>query len=134
MTRREARILAMQLIFEMEGQKDYSFDSVSSQNTAKGKQKEYINDCLKYFTENRIEIDNLISSSLDKWTIDRISKTDLAVMRLAVTEMKWIDDVPAAVAINEAVELAKEYGTENSGTFVNGVLGKVKKAIDDTGN
>ena len=134
MTRREARIIAMQLIFQMEGQKDYSPETAMEQNCAKGKQKEYINKCLSSFAENREEIDELISSSLENWTIERISKTDLAVMRLAVTEMKWIDDVPPAVAINEAVDIAREYGTENSGTFVNGVLGRINGKTNDTGN
>ena len=77
--------------------------------------------------ENKELIDSLISSHLKKgWTINRISKTSLAVMRLAVYEIKFADDVPEGVAINEAVELAKKYTVDES-KFINGVLGAIAR-------
>jgi N utilization substance protein B len=59
------------------------------------------------------------------WTLDRIGKAELAVLRLAIYELKFDEDIPQGVAINEAVELAKEYGQEGSGAFVNGVLARL---------
>lgn len=77
--------------------------------------------------KNKDEIDSLISVHLKKgWSIKRISKTSLAIMRLAVCEMKYIDNVPDSVAINEAVELAKKYTVDES-KFINGVLGAVSR-------
>ena len=78
--------------------------------------------------DNLDDIDRLIGSHLKKgWTLKRISKTSLAILRLAVYEMKYIDDVPESVAINEAVELAKKYTINESG-FINGVLGALSKS------
>lgn len=77
--------------------------------------------------DNLEEIDSLIDSHLKKgWTVKRISKTSLAVLRLAVYEMKYVEEVPCGVAINEAVELAKKYTVDESG-FINGVLGAISK-------
>ena len=77
---------------------------------------------------NLEDIDSVIESKLKKgWTIKRISKTSLAILRLAVYEMKYNDNVPESVAINEAVELAKKYTVDESG-FINGVLGSVAKS------
>ena len=77
--------------------------------------------------ENKELIDSLISAHLKKgWTINRISKTSLAVMRLAVYEIKFVDDVPEGGAINEAVELAKKYTVDES-KFINGVLGAIAR-------
>ena len=77
---------------------------------------------------NLDDIDSVISGKLKKgWTIKRISKTSLAILRLAVYEMRYADDVPEGVAINEAVELAKKYTVDES-KFINGVLGAVSKS------
>lgn len=78
--------------------------------------------------DNLDDIDGVIGSHLKKgWTIKRISKTSLAILRLAVFEMKYVDEVPESVAINEAVELAKKYTVDES-KFINGVLGAVAKS------
>ena len=74
------------------------------------------------------EIDKLIVDHTSGWTIDRIGKVELTILRLAVYEMKYDDAVPESVAINEAVELAKKYGADESSGFVNAILGKVAKA------
>ena len=73
------------------------------------------------------DIDEAIKAALDKWKIDRISKVNLTILRLAVYGMKYVDDVPAKVAINEAIEIAKVYSDEKSVSFINGVLDKVLK-------
>ena len=71
------------------------------------------------------DIDEKISSSAKGWKIDRIAKAELAILRLAVYEALYDDAVPVGVAVNEAVELAKQYGDDNGATFVNGILGKI---------
>ena len=71
------------------------------------------------------EIDELLNLHTTGWKTTRMNKVDLTILRLAVYEIKWDEDVPAGVAINEAVELAKKYSSDEGPSFVNGVLGKV---------
>lgn len=71
------------------------------------------------------DIDKQITKSAPKWPIEKINKIDLAILRLAIYEIEFDKEVPVKVAINEAVELAKEFGGENSPGFVNGVLGDI---------
>lgn len=73
------------------------------------------------------EIDELISTHAVGWTLDRISRVDLSILRVAIFEMQHREDVPTGAAINEAVELAKRYGGEKSFAFVNGILGTIAK-------
>ena len=75
--------------------------------------------------ENADETDTVISSFLKGWTLQRIPKVSLALLRLAVTEIRYFDDVPDGVSANEAVELAKKYAGEEDAAFINGVLGSV---------
>ena len=74
--------------------------------------------CFEYLSS----IDSKISSSLKEWTIDRLSKVDLSILRLAICEIEFIDDIPFQVSINEAVELAKKYSDDDAPAFINGVL------------
>lgn len=74
------------------------------------------------------ELDALIDEYSRKWSKDRISRVALAVLRLAVYEMRYCDETPTEVAINEAVELAKRYGGEEDASFINGVLGGISRA------
>ena len=75
--------------------------------------------------EHHEAIDDLIARYADRWAIDRMPLVDRNVLRIAVFELLWSEDVPVAVAINEAVELAKSFSTDDSGRFVNGLLGKI---------
>ena len=85
---------------------------------------EYIRGKFEKIISHLQEIDSLINSETEGWDTGRIAKTDLAIIRLAVYEIKFDDDVPTGVAINEAVELAKKYGQDSAPSFVNGVLAK----------
>lgn len=76
------------------------------------------------------DIDKVINENTEGWDTTRMGKVELAVLRLAVYEMRYDEEVPANVAINEAVEIAKKYGQENSGSFVNAILGKIAKLGD----
>ena len=80
------------------------------------------------------EIDKLLNENTQGWKTKRMNKVDLAILRLAVYEMAWDEDIPTKVAINEAVELAKRFGGDDSPSFVNGVLGKVARGDDVTGD
>jgi N utilization substance protein B len=76
-------------------------------------------------------LDGVLAHYLQSWRIERLSKVDVQILRMALFEMLYAEDVPAAAAINEAVDLAKRFGTEESGKFVNGVLGKLVLDLDD---
>lgn len=76
------------------------------------------------------EIDKIINDNTEKWDTTRMGKVELTVLRLAVYEMLFDEDIPENVAINEAVEIAKQYGQENSGGFVNAILAKILKLGD----
>jgi N utilization substance protein B len=93
---------------------------------------EFMDLLFNHYLQNNQEIDTILDQCADNWTIQRINKVDLAILRLATTELLFMRDVPSAVIINEAVNMAKKYGIDDSGKFVNGVLGSIyKKHIKD---
>ena len=87
--------------------------------------KEYIQKKYEAIVEKVPEIDALVDEKSESWKTKRMNKVDLTIIRLAVYEMKWDEDVPVGVAINEAVELAKKFSGEEGPAFVNGVLAKL---------
>ncbi|NRF89583.1 transcription antitermination factor NusB [Paenibacillus frigoriresistens] len=91
----------------------------------------YIIELVEGTYSNKVRIDELLEEYLKGWAMDRLSRIDREVLRLAVYEMLYRDDVPPKVVVNEAIDLAKHYGTEESGKFVNGVLGKMIKEVED---
>ena len=91
---------------------------------------DYAIDCAKGVREHQEEIDGMISENLKPgWKITRISKVSLAILRLAVYEILYEDDIPDSVSINEAVELSKKYTVKDDTSFINGVLGSVVKKL-----
>ena len=92
---------------------------------AKEKDLEYIRDKAEQIGRKLSEIDKLINETVKGWKTTRMNKADLSILRLAVYEMRWDDDVPVGVAIDEAVELAKRYSSEDGPSFINGVLAKL---------
>ena len=126
MTKRE---LAFCYIYSQELQHENSksqvklfLDSVEVEN---GRTREYVKEIAKGIKEKDEEITQMISQNLKAgWTIDRISTVDLALLKLAIYEIKYAE-IPFKVAINEAINLAKKYGEEQSASFINGVLAKV---------
>ena len=91
---------------------------------------DYALECAKGVYEHREEIDDMISKNLKAgWKITRISKVSLALLRLAIFEILYRDDVPVSVSINEAVELSKKYTVKDDTSFINGVLGAVAKSL-----
>ena len=97
-------------------------DLISTGSDIPDKDRQYIKDKYDRIIGLLPEIDEKIDSAAKGWSISRIGKVELAVLRLAVYEMQYDDDIPVGVAIDEAVELSKRFGQESSGAFVNGIL------------
>lgn len=89
--------------------------------------KSFYIDLVKGTIDNRNNINSIIELYLKSWKMSRIAKVDLAIIQLAVFEMLYKEDIPISVSINEAVELGKEFGTDESGSFINGVLGEIAR-------
>ena len=85
----------------------------------------YIREKTRRIAEVKDEIDTLLNTHTTGWKTSRMNKADLSILRLAVYEMRWDDDVPVGVAIDEAVELAKKYSSDDGPSFINGVLAKL---------
>ena len=88
-------------------------------------------DTLNAIRDHISEIDKLISKNIDNWDINRLPKADLAILRTALAEILYVDSIPANVSINEAVELGKIYGDERSYAFINSVLGKINRELNE---
>lgn len=135
MSRTEIRELAFKLIYSLEVQSitnlEDQIDLYIESNEIKDKYTiEYIKDIVLGIDKNWEEIENIIKSCLtSKWTIERISKINLSILKLALYEIKY-KDIPFKVEINEAVELAKKYGEESSSKFINGALATAIKKMD----
>lgn len=89
--------------------------------------KEFIAELSAGIAEHKEEIDKLIEGRSEKWQIERIAKLDLEILRTAIYEMKYREDIPESVSINEAVEIAKTYSHDDAGSFINGILGNIQK-------
>ena len=134
MTRREQREAIIGLLFETEFHKEESADEIyciSSENREfDDKADAYIKDTYLNIIENIDEIDALIGECAHGWKTKRLSRISRAVLRLAVYEIKYVDEVPSSVAINEAIELSKTYDDEKAKAFINGVLNAVKDKVE----
>lgn len=132
MNRSEIREQAFKIIYSLEIQKQENLEEqielyLESNNIRNKDAIEYIKDAILGIEKNKEEITKSIEKNLKAdWKIERISKMDLSILKLAIYEIKF-DNIPYKVAINEAVELAKKYGEEKSKNFVNGILASVVK-------
>ena len=115
---------------EMSEQLSLYFDTLEELS---GKDQEYMSQKYRHVLEKLDEIDVLLNETSRGWKTKRMSRVDLTALRLAVYELKYDKDVPTGVAINEAVELAKMFGGDDSGSFVNGILGKIASGKKDSG-
>ena len=130
MTRREARSDAFCLIFEQAVSGEPMDSIIQSANLARDLTPHAFSEALAYGTEShQPELDQLIARHLHGWSIRRISKVALALLRMSAYELLY-EDTPASVTINEAVELAKIYGGEGDSAYINGVLGSLSKALE----
>ena len=129
MTRKQAREETFILIFEKEFN-DESVETILEINEQVRDivADDYMKNAFCGVFEHLSEIDECISENAKGWSIKRISKVALAVLRLAIYEMKFVDSIPVSVSINEAVELCKKYATKDDAAFVNGILATVAKS------
>ena len=119
MGRRELRESIFQLLFMTE------FNDIQE------KEQSYIQEKYEKIREKLPEIDAALNEASKGWKTSRMGKVELSILRLAVYELRYDDDVPGKVAINEAVELAKKFGGSEAPAFINGVLGKLAKEADE---
>lgn len=129
MKRSEARVLLMQMLYEMDIQEDFSEgkkDRFLKNNGMEGRTMSFFNSVYHEVAAHKEEIDAMIDRLGNNWSIATMGKVDVAILRLAAAEL-FYTDTPASVTINEAVELGKKFGTDQSGRFINGVLGSMVK-------
>lgn len=144
MRRRLAREIAVQALYQMEMNNVTAADAVamiaeeaSQEDSELGAERSALRqavpralELVEGATGARSAIDGMLQQYLTGWQMDRLSRVDRQILRLAAYEIVWRDDVPPKAAVNEAIELAKHFGTEDSGKFVNGVLGRVLDELD----
>lgn len=133
MGRKQAREGTMKLLYQMEINEDYSEEALSvylENFSFDNQEKEYILDAMSSIKENIETIDQYISENLEGWSINRLAKVDLSVLRIAIYEILYRKDIPLEVAINEAIETVKIYSAEESFKFINGVLGGFVRSLD----
>lgn len=147
MSRKKARKIAMQIVYSQIFNIPYTNDSLIApyenvynkvteneiiEDEEFIKDKEYIDFVVNGIKENVEQIDDIISRYLNAWTIDKISKVDLAILRLSTFEMMNFKDLPISISISEAVNLAREYSEPKSVGFINGILASISKSPEIT--
>ncbi|MFH5184849.1 transcription antitermination factor NusB [Paenibacillus sp. TAB 01] len=143
MRRRLARELALQSLYQMEMNEVSMTEAIAhvveeAQNDDEGQLTksqdkivpQEIAELVQGTVEHKQQIDGLLTDYLKGYKMDRLSRVDREILRLATFEMVFSDDVPPKVVVNEAIELAKHFGTDESGKFVNGVLGKMIRELE----
>jgi len=128
--RRLSREMALKALFQidlvntnMEEALEYTFENVELSDEV----KEFSLILVKGVMSNLSDIDKVINHSTNNWSLERITNIDRSILRIAIYEILYLKNIPKSVSINEAVELAKKYGTKSSFSFVNGVLGQINK-------
>ena len=135
-TRRQARELAMQALFYMDIQKDASEEMLEyfcSCFSPSKKSRPFFIKLVNGVLETKGQIDALVENFSQNWKINRMSCVDRNVMRIAVYEMIYCDDIPPKVSINEAVDIGKRFGTQESGAFINGIMDSIRGALEKEG-
>ena len=134
-----SRSIAMQSLYEWDfkGQKNEKLDEIIRKNIKEfgpGMEDDsFVFNLVKKTLENRSKIDQLIEKCAPEWPLDQITMVDRNVLRIGIYEMKFNPEIPEKVAINEAIEISKNYGGPNSGKFINGVLGTIYKQLQESG-
>lgn len=132
MSRRDERQKAVELLYEMTMQKEDEIAFIGEYFEKHGinaEKAKYVEKLLKTYFENKDNINEIISQNIQKWKIERLGKIDASIIRVATTEMIYFEDVPEAVSINEAVELAKVFSEEKGFKFINKVLRNIFEAV-----
>ena len=132
MSRIETRESAVVFIYQSNF-KDNSYEEQLEQYLALNEElledEEYFKSITRGVIEKKEELDAKISEFLKRWTIARLPKVDVAILEVAAYEIMFVEDIPTSVSINEAVKLSKKYGTDDSSSYVNGVLSSLEKSL-----
>ena len=135
-TRRKARELAMQALFYMDIQNNASVEMLAhfcENFQPSEKSQPFFLKLVNGVLETKGELDALIDRFSKNWDISRMSCVDRNVMRIAVFELRYCDDIPPKVSINEAVDVGKKFGTEESGAFINGIMDSIRGELENKG-
>lgn len=133
--RRESRELALQFLYQQDTVSDYAqpypqaFKAFWDMQEVNASARKFAEELAFGVIENRETLDAKIKSYAQNWSLHRIAVVDRNILRLAIFELLFREDIPPVVSINEAIELGKKFSTEESGHFVNGVLDRVKKDL-----
>lgn len=123
----------MQWLYACDMQKklEFALRDFKGEGIKKEREQDYANRLLQAFTSHRSSIDELLDELSHSWPTQRMGKVDLALLRLATTEILYLEDIPTEVSITEAMELSKQFSTEDSAAFINGLLGSVAETMDE---
>ncbi|MBU0575581.1 MAG: transcription antitermination factor NusB [Proteobacteria bacterium] len=139
--RRKAREVALQVLYELDVQMIGLGEAIElfwANFEASEEARKFSSLLIEGAWNNREQIDSLISDSSENWTIARMSRVDKSILRMAVYELLFCRDIPPKVTLNEAIDLGKVYGSENSGAFINGILdalyGKLRNKDENQDN
>ena len=138
-TRRQARELALQFLYQYDSLKESSSDAEDTETLLSSfwdeseveiddETKEFSSVLIRGSCSNLTKIDQVITTYSEHWRLNRMSTIDRNILRIAIYELAYLSNIPPAVTINEAVELGKRFGTEESGSFINGILDKIREA------
>ncbi|KKB72694.1 MULTISPECIES: transcription antitermination factor NusB [Bacillus] len=129
MKRRTAREKALQSLFQIDVSDIEPKEAMA--HALDGMESDAFFEQLVYgVLENKEKIDEMITRHLVNWKLDRLANVDRAILRLSAYEMAFVDDIPASVSMNEAIELAKQFGDDKSAKFINGVLSNIKSDLE----
>lgn len=134
--RRGARELALKILFQIEVGKftaDEAIETSFEQVDPPAEDRDYSEELIRGVAGQTAELDQIISDLAQGWSLERLAKVDKNVLRLGLYELIHRNDIPANVVINDAIEVAKKYSTDDSGRFVNGILGNFLRRRDQAG-
>ena len=130
MGRRASREAAVKILYQLEIQKGDRKEQIeyfiNNTEFMENVEKDYLIEVIEGIEENKKSIDQIISNNIKGWTLDRLSRIDITILRICTYEIKNRKDIPTRVSINEAIELAKKFSSEAASSFINGVLGSIE--------
>ncbi|OMP67711.1 transcription antitermination factor NusB [Domibacillus epiphyticus] len=129
MNRRASREKAIQALYQMDLSGAEAAEAIENVLNGDSSESGYLHNIVLGVEDHLEEIDKSIKENLENWSFDRLAKVDRNILRLAVYEMTYVEDVPSKVAMNEAIELAKRFSDERAGKFINGVLSKINQSM-----
>ncbi|MFX4302627.1 transcription antitermination factor NusB [Alicyclobacillus tolerans] len=133
MTRHEARVIALQSLYQIEIGQAQTMQAIAyavGETKVSDEEMQFIQQLVFGVVNHQQELDELLVRSLENWSLDRLGKVELCILRLSGYELVFDNTTEVRIVINEAVELGKEFGAENSGKFINGVLAKLVPAAE----